>query len=262
MNFFIDLSDKRNNYIANSLSNIGHTVIKHDFENNQGTAGDGFIFSPAKKFSLAEIERFPSGVIVFAGNFTEELKYILNKKNIKHINLLNDENFVIKNAKLTAEGVLALMIGCTGKSIFENKILILGSGRVGLAIASLLNKLTVNSDFAIFHNDKFAIASFYCNKVVFKDELPNEIGKYDIIINTVPAKILDDEILNKINKKASILEIASVNCLNKDLLNLYTFNYILAPALPQVYSAESAGTIMLESILKQLSNLKNNDYCK
>lgn len=262
MNFFIDLSDKRNNHIANALSNMGHDVNKLGFENKQGTAGDVFIFSPAKKFSSNEVQNIPAGTIIVAGNISDEIKQIFNKNNITFINLMSDESFVIENAKLTAEGILALIIGCTEKSIFENKILILGSGRVGLATASLLKKLNINSDFAIFHNDKFAVASFYCNKVILKDELPNEIGKYDIIINTVPTKILSDEILNKIDKKASILEIASVNCLNINLLKLYTFKYILAPALPQVYSSESAGNLMLNTILKQLKLLEEKTQTK
>lgn len=265
MNFFIDLSDKRNNYIANSLLDMGHNVNEFDFEKNNGSEGDIFIFSPAKKFDLKElgkIQNLPTNTVVFGGNLAEGIKLELNKKKIKFINLLNDENFVIKNAKLTAEGVLALVIGCGEKSIFENKVLILGSGRVGLAAASLFNKIKINADFAIFHENKLSVASFYCENVVFKDDLPKKIGDYDIIINTVPAKILDDEILNKINKKASILEIASVNCLNTDLLKFYTFKYILAPALPMVYSAETAGKFMLDSILKQLNNLKENDFCK
>lgn len=260
MNFFIDLSDKRNNYVANSLSNMGHIVEKFEF--NNGRQGDIFIFSPAKKFNENEIKKFSSGIIIFGGNINDETLQNFKNKNIKYINLLKDENFVVKNAKLTAEGVLALTISCNEKSIFENKVLILGSGRVGLAIASLFNKLNIDADFAIFHKDKFAIASFYCKNVIFKDDFPKMIGEYDIIINTVPAKILNDDMLNKINKKAIILEIASINCLNSDLLKFYTFKYVPAPALPMVYCAETAGKFMLDSILKELNNLKDKEIIK
>lgn len=260
MNFLIDLSDKRNNYVANSLSNMGHIVEKFEFD--KGKSGDIFIFSPAKKFNENEVEKFPADITIFGGNVSDEVLQNFKNNNIKYINLLKDENFVVKNAKLTAEGVLALTISCNEKSIFENKVLILGSGRVGLAIASLFNKLNINTDFAVFHKDKFATASFYCKNVIFKDDFPKKIGEYDIIINTVPAKILDDEMLNKINKKANILEIASINCLNTDLLKLYTFKYVPAPALPMIYSSETAGKFMLDSILKELNNLRDKEIYK
>lgn len=259
MNFFIDLSDKRNNYIANSLSNMGHNVNKLNFE--KGKTGDIFIFSPAKKFTNDEVQSFPSDTIVFGGNLTDDIRVNFNKKNINYINIMKNENFVVENAKLTAEGVLSLLINSTEKSIYENKILIMGSGRVGLAIASLFNKLNLSTDLAIFHNDKFAVASFYCNNVVFENELKNALKSYDVVINTVPFKILSESHLENIKENSVILEVASVNCLEKDLLN-NKIKYILAPALPQAYSAKSAAKIMLECVMNQLKDLKLNKEFK
>lgn len=262
MNFFIDISDKRNKYIASELIKMGHIANSIDFENNtyantenKDTGKDIFIFSPAKKFTLDEAEKISQNSIVFGGNLKDEIKLIFDKKNISYINIMNDESFVIKNAKITAEGVLALLINSTEKSIYENKILILGSGRVGLAIASLFNKLNLLTDLAIFHNDKLAVASFYCNNVIFQNELENVLEKYDVIINTVPSEILRKNHLEKIKENSVILEIASVNCLDKNLLNDFKIKYILAPALPQVYSTESAAKIMLECIMKQFKKL-------
>lgn len=273
LNYYIDLTDKRNIYIFKTLQNMGHNVQSFLFKNQKKDMAENkiqmenpmikfpkrqaslkyeniVIFSPAKKFTENEIDELPKNSLIFGGSLIKNNLAKLESRNIKYINFLDNDDFVVRNAKLTAEGILALLISNTEKSIFENKILILGSGRVGMATAALLNKLDLNTDIAIFHNDKFAVASFYGKNVVFENQLFERIGQYDVIINTVPFKILKDEFLSKINNNAIILEVASTNCLEKDLLKDYKFKYIPSPALPQRYSAESAAGIMLEIILK------------
>ena len=153
------------------------------------------------------------------------------------------------NAKLTAEGVLALIISNSEKSVFENNILILGSGRVGKAINMLLNKLNLNITIATFHEEKITETLLMNSKVVYFYSPDFSLEQYDIIINTVPLQILDDNLLKQVQSDAAILEIASVNCLNKEKLNEYAFKYILAPGLPMVYCPKAAADIMFKSIV-------------
>lgn len=68
---------------------------------------------------------------------------------------MNDEIFTTKNANITAEGVLALILEHSPKSIFENNVLIIGAGRIAKAMAIILGRLGVNYAVVRFNKDKF-----------------------------------------------------------------------------------------------------------
>lgn len=252
LKYFIELKDKRNNYVYMALKGQAYDVEEFVFEKSVLSFGDTVIFSPARKLSVDEANSFLEKICVIGGNFSSEIKDLLKEKNIKYINLLEDNSFVVKNANLTAEGVLALIIKETELSIFKNKILIIGTGKVGTSIAVLLKQLNLDFTFITFHTDKISHSNFFTDKVYLNSELFEIIENYDVIINTAPDKVILDKMLEKINENAVVLEIASINCLDKNLANNYKFRYILAPALPQVFSAKSAGDVMLESILKYI----------
>ncbi|MDD4110321.1 MAG: NAD(P)-dependent oxidoreductase [Clostridia bacterium] len=247
MEYYIELKDKRNKYVFNALQNSGLSIKEFVFQNC--SKDDIIIFSPARKFSVEEANKFSNDITIFAGNLSDEIKNIFGTKNIKLVNMIKDEQFVVDNAKLTAEGVLAHIISDTEKSIFENKILVLGFGRCGKEILNLLNKLGLDVSMVTFNKKKLAIIK---NKMYLEYEFFKDLKDFDIVINTIPTKIIGDEMLNYFNNNAIVLEIASVNCLNKELLASKSFNYILCPALPMVFSAESAGKIMFESIKRTL----------
>ncbi|MFA6860292.1 MAG: hypothetical protein WCR30_02755 [Clostridia bacterium] len=250
MNYLVELSDKRNAYVFSDLLSQGLSVKEFIFGLSQCEENDKIVFSPAKKLSKLEAESLPNSVYVFGGNVSEETKEILSKKNIKYTNLISDQIFAYKNAMLTAEGVLALIIGCNEKSIFESSILILGGGRVAKAIVVLFGKLGFNVAIQTYNENEYNESLIMSKKSFLKDEFSSEIGNFDIIINTIPKQFLTEEILKKIKKETVIFEVASINCLNVELLPQFGFKYIPSPSLPQKYCSKSAAKIMVESILK------------
>lgn len=248
MTYFIDIADKRNQVLKNILSVNGFETREYNIANlNLIKNGDKLIFAPNKKMQLEYVESFPNNIEIFAGNISVEVQNCFKKKNIIYHNFLNDEIFAIKNAKLTAEGILAIVLEQSDKSIFENQVLILGAGRVGKAIAVLFEKLGVKYSLVSYGKEKFAENYLFSNKNFFKDSFKNEIQSFDIIINTIPAKILEKDVIEKISKNTIFIEVASINTLNLD--DVQNFFYILAPALPQRFSCETAGKLMFESII-------------
>jgi len=250
MKFYVDTTDKRNQYLLKRLNNKGMQAKIYNSSVKGIEKGDFIVFSPAKKLEEKDILPFLKDTTIVGGNQSQVIAKLLQKKGLKYINLLNDEAFAIKNARITAEGVLHNIISCTDKSIFNNKIAVLGAGRVGKAICQFLNKLNLNITLFLFQNDDFDNAIYFCDKIISATKLKEDINQFDIIINTVPFEILTEEILKNINDEATVLEIASKSCLDKTKLYLYNFQYVEAPALPQKFCAEKASEIMLESILK------------
>ena len=152
---------------------------------------------------------------------------------------LGDKVFQIKNNLLTSEGVLALLIMNLGISIYEGNFLILGGGSLGTSIGVLFNKLGLK--FGIFNvGEERYYQAYHLTPNCFS-ELP-DLGEYDAIINTIPAKILDT-----VPKGILLIEAASVNCIEPS----DEFRHLPAPALPGKYMPKSAAKLMYEVIQRR-----------
>lgn len=242
MIYFIDTSDKRNSVLAGLLSKKGFKIATYK-TTNEISSGDCIIFAPNKKFDDDFVKFLPDDITIFCGTVSEKMKIDFQKKKIKYVNFLSDEIFAIQNANLTAEGILALILTYSEVSITKNKILILGSGRVGKATARLFEKIGVN--FALVSHNKTNFESnhlFNC-KNYFGESFVEDLGDFDVIINTIPAKILDENSVKKISKNCLFLEISSIQTIDVENID---FTYMLCPALPQRFSAETAGEVLFD----------------
>lgn len=250
MSFFIDFTDKRNQHVFKILKSKGFTVF--ELENNQENIkqGDSYVFSPAKKFLPQEVLSFKNQTNLYAGKVSDEILKIFHEKQIEYKNMMEDEEFVIKNALLTAEGVLAHIISATSKSIFKNKILVVGTGRVGKAILHLLDKLNLDLTLVCFSKNKLTENLYWQKPVILASELKDRIKEFDIVINTAPIKVFEDTVLDYFAEGTVVLEISSFVCLNKDLAQEKGITFISAQGLPQVFSCESAGELVASFLLK------------
>lgn len=248
MTFYIDTIDKRTKILKNLL-NSKNLVSKEFSANNLKVIAenDTIIFSPAKKLTDEIVLALPDKVSVICGNVNDDTKKIFFQKQIVHKNIMQDETFAIKNAKLTAEGILAIMIEKSPKSIYENNVLILGSGRIATSLAVMLGKLGVKFSIVTYDINKLPKFFIYTDSVFYGNDFFDHIDDHDIIVNTIPAQIITDNQVKQIPDNTIFIETASVDCLNKNLAD--NFEYIPSPGLPQKYSAQSAAALMMDYIL-------------
>ncbi len=253
MKFFVDTVDQRNKIVKSNLFKLGFETFELA-QKDKANAEDVFVFSPAKRWSKQEIDDLTPKITLFCGKIDEIFAKTLKDKNIKHINFLDDEIFAIKNANLTAEGVLALLLKHSPKSIFENKILIFGFGRISKALAILFLKLGIHFEIASFSKKSFEESFFVSNKNFFGFDFVKDIEKFDVFVNTRPEKFLDESILTKIQPNALFLETASVACLDEE--NAKNFCFVKAPSLPQIFCPENAAKVVLDKILGEIKTWK------
>ena len=141
MNYYLDLSDNRFEFIKSFFENKGLSYF--DFSScdaNEIKDSDVIILSPAYKLTNVLVSKFHRNITLFAGNVTDDLKLSFREKNITYINFMEDEEFVLKNASLTSEAMLCELLTHTKLSFYEMRVLILGGGRVAKAIGSLFEK--------------------------------------------------------------------------------------------------------------------------
>lgn len=187
---------------------------------------------------------------VFGGMFGGEFSNALNEKQIPFYDYY-DSTFISENAYLTAFGTLKIILEHIDFAVSLGEFAITGYGRVGRETADLLKKLSC--DVTVFARSEEALvdASLRGCKAEELKNLPAAADKFDIIINTVPYRIIDGETLKKIRPDCKIIELASAPFgVNTEEAEKYSVSVIKAPGLPGKYTAKTAGELIGKKIVK------------
>ena len=144
-----------------------------------------------------------------AGKISESVEEKLKAGNIKSIDLLKREELVVLNTIATAEGTIQIAMENTQKTIHGSNILIMGFGRVGKVSAKMLDGIGAKVSCEARKNSDIAWIKAYGYNPIHLSELEKVLGDYDIIINTIPFQILDEERLKYVKKECTILDLSS-----------------------------------------------------
>lgn len=143
------------------------------------------------------------------GIVTEKLKKLLESRSILFVELTHLNCFAIQNAVPTAEGAIKIAIEETEITIQNSKILVFGLGKIGISLAWRVKLLGADT-FAVTRNkDAVARGMDLGIKMLSYDFLKDYLPKVDIIYNTVPSKIITEDFIKLLNKRAVIIDLAS-----------------------------------------------------
>lgn len=160
-----------------------------------------------------------------------------------------DESLISKNALLTAEGLISIIANKIPLTINGLKVAITGYGRIAGYTASLLKNM--NAEVFIFARNKVQITKAKLSgfKAYSIESLHSLIQNFDCIINTVPAQIINENIIKKSKKDCLIIESASTPYgIDFDACTNSQRNLIKAFSLPGKTSPKSAGIIIAETV--------------
>ncbi len=161
-----------------------------------------------------------------------------------------DETFLYHNARITAEGALSLLLQRLPTALCDVPCLLLGSGRLARALAALLAGLGV--PFSVFARNPAPFPSGL--RPLPLTALPAEIGRFSVLINTVPVRLLDASLLKRARKGALLLELACTSgVVDADAAEAAGITLLSAPALPGRHAPASAGHALAEAALRLLS---------
>lgn len=208
------------------------------------------VFSNKKILLSSIIEFIDDSKIVFGGMIPNEHKEQFKNKGVKFYDYYEREELQLLNAVPTAEGTVGLIIDRLPVTVQGMKCAILGFGRCAKVISRILKGL--NAKTTVVARSIGAIASaksegFHTCDLCQFDEIAND---FDVIINTVPAVILNKEILKLLKPDCVIIEIASapfgVDFNAADKLDI---TVIKAGSLPGKTAPKTAGKIISDTII-------------
>lgn len=186
---------------------------------------------------------------IYAGAVPREWMLWARRNQFRLTDYMNIEEIAWKNAVATAEGTLAEAICRYPDNMQGTQCLILGCGRCGMAIAQLFR--AVGAKVTVCARRKEVI---YKGKVFGYDmrelkELNDVISCQDIVVNTVPARILDEKHLKLISSKTLILDVASQGGgTDFEMACNLGIPAVLCSGLPGKYAPRASAKILAEWI--------------
>lgn len=154
-------------------------------------------------------------------NLKENQIFIAGKIDDKHILMAKEygvilidyfkrEEMQVLNAIPTAEGAIKLAIENMPITLHSSNTLVLGFGRIGKVLAKMLYGIGANVYIAArSYKDIAWIKSLKYTPIHLK-ELDKHLHNMDVIFNTIPAMILNRDLLTCLRKEVLIIDLASM----------------------------------------------------
>lgn len=273
--FAIIGGDKRQLYCARSLSDDGYAVALggfdrvSDMKNVEITTpfeaalmseiiilplpcfnAKGLIPAPFSKEDLSmsgELISAMKGKRIFCG-MKGRLESVCPQLSTDAYDYYDREEFAVCNAVATAEGALEIAMRSFEGTINGAKCLVCGYGRIGKAMTSLLKSMGADLTVSARKPSDLAWIELSGVKAVRTDELYKQEG-FDIIFNTIPAKILSCVLLAKIAIHSIIIDLASGDGgVDKYAAERLGITNIHALSLPGKAAPKTAGEIVKKTI--------------
>lgn len=147
--------------------------------------------------------------IFIAGKINKEFQELAKENGLVSVDYFSREEMQVLNAIPTAEGAIQVAMEQTKITLHDSNTLVLGYGRIGKALSKMLYGIGANvyvearnyGDLAWIKNNGYIPISL--------KELQYYLSKMDVVFNTIPHIILDEALLNNINKNSVVIDLAS-----------------------------------------------------
>lgn len=198
--------------------------------------------------------------VVFGGKFSAASKEIFTNSGIETIDYFEREELNVLNAVPTAEGAVQIAMEETASTIFGQKVLVTGFGRISKVLVKILKGLSAEVTVTARKYSDLSWAEIYGCKSVHTSMLHECIGEFDIIFNTVPAVILDEYMLKMLGKDALIIDLASKpGGVDFDMAGSLGIKVVWALSLPGKVAPISSGKIIAGTVLNILKERGKSD---
>jgi len=202
------------------------------------------------------IKQIKKGKILLGGSISSNIREILDNNNTRYFDYNQDEEFQIKNAIATAEGAVAIIINETDKTLYNSNVMVLGYGRIGKILCNYLKALGAN----VYAEARKEVDLDWIDvnrlRPVKISDLENYLSNMNIIINTIPSLILDENRLYLIQKDTLILDLASkpggvdfAYCKSNGIKTIH------ALGLPGKIAYKTSSEIIFNTIRKLINNI-------
>ena len=179
---------------------------------------------------------------VAAHSLAKEQAALLERKGCRVFQFGQMPVFARENASLTAEGLLSELIRYTPFSLSSARALLLGYGCCGSAIGTLLHPICRSIYVLEQDLEKQSLAEKKGICPIQKEDFSTVLPHCSLVINTIPAAVLEQEWIQELPGSCHIFDIASSPYgFPEHLTEDFLLPYFRLPGLPGRFSPESSG---------------------
>lgn len=194
---------------------------------------------------------------IYCGIASDELRGMAKKTEHPLYEVMEYDDIAIPNAVLTAEGTLFYVMDRFSVGLRDLRVAVFGYGRVGKSCAELFSsvgaEVTVfcrrQSDWETGRENGIDMRYYGGTGVI--------LPKADVLINTVPAVVVTEELMKQLKPKCCIIDLASypggVEPMPKGTYDLFS---VMLPGIPGKYAPITAGRILAEYYEREIKKRK------
>ncbi len=171
--------------------------------------------------------------------------YKFEGKNYIDYNTL--DSFALLNAVPTAEGAIALAVNETPYTLWKNKVLVIGFGRVGKILADRLKGLGADITVSARKPRDFATLSALGFKYINTERLCDIYLDFDVIFNTVDAEVLTKNALENCPADL-IIDLSSKGGFDLNYAKALGIKAFKPGGIPGACAPKTAGEILAQTV--------------
>lgn len=162
-----------------------------------------------------------------------------------------------RNAEVSAEAAVCEAMNRLNRTLMDTRALVIGYGRFGRALAFRLRALGAAVTVAARRAEVCMQAHQDGMQAVSIERMGEVLPKIHLLLNTVPAQVLDDTMLASIPKDTWLLELASAPYgFDREAAQKLGLRCEVLPALPAKYAPVSAAMALCDAALEWLEESK------
>ncbi len=195
---------------------------------------------------------------LLAGKVEGRLAELIDERGIRFADYFTREELTVRNAAITAEGAVELLMREMPVTLLGSRVLVVGFGRIGKLLALRLHLL--GARVTVSARKSADMAWIECLGLESADtrRLRGRLGGFDAVVNTVPAPVLDARALLEFKRDCLCLELASKpGGVDADAAGELGIRIIAAPGLPGKAAPESAAAAIKEAIYNIINELES-----
>ena len=184
------------------------------------------------------LAQLPPDVTVCGGNLDHPAL-----DNYRCIDFLKDAQYQAENAYITAECAVEIALSYLPMTLRRCPVLVIGWGRIGKCLGQILHALGADLTVAARKDADRAMCRGLGCAAVDTARMVETLGKYRLILNTAPERLLTKEQLAQCHPDCVKIDLASKTGMEGD-------SVIVARGLPGVHMPESSGRLIAETYVR------------
>ena len=224
------------------------------------TQAEGILHTPLyeETISLAQVlDAMEPGQILCGGMVAPAVRAEGERRGLRVFDYYAREECMVANAVPTAEGAVQVAMEKLPFTLHSARVLILGFGRVGKLTAHRMGSLGARVTVAAKDHADLAWAAAYGYEGSWLERLSCELGGFDLIVNTIPAVVLNQQRLQWVNPEAFLLDLASApGGVDREVAQSMGLRVLQAPGLPGRTAPVTAAAAIRDSVYHILWELE------